>query len=186
MHKPRAPVNGRAADIYNRNRRRPRASNHEIASNSMTHSHNNRKSTEKQNKTALASPAGSSRCLLNDGSSFHFVSEIDNSEAIVTAEKKNPDLEICDQEEIDVLKARTSARQDHVVVLRVSLHCKGCEGKVKKLVSKMEGVTSFEIYMAKKKVTVAGNLTPLRVLSSVSKVKNAKFWPSPPRVSASF
>lgn len=28
-----------------------------------------------------------------------------------------------------------------MVVLRVSLHCKGCEGKVRKHISKMEGET---------------------------------------------
>jgi copper chaperone CopZ len=79
-----------------------------------------------------------------------------------------------------------------VVVLRVSLHCKGCAGKVKKHIAKMEGVTSFDIDIASKKVTVVGDVTPLGVLNSVSKVKPAQFWPSspprtcPPRASASF
>ncbi|KAL6604025.1 hypothetical protein ACP70R_044386 [Stipagrostis hirtigluma subsp. patula] len=84
----------------------------------------------------------------------------------------------------------TRARQHQVVVLRVSLHCKGCAGKVKKHISKMEGVTSFDIDIATKKVTVAGDVTPLGVLNSISKVKSAQFWPatssSPPRASASF
>ena len=48
------------------------------------------------------------------------------------------------------------------------------------------GVTSFNIDFAAKKVTVKGDVTPLGVLNSVSKVKNAQFWPSPPRASASF
>ncbi|RZC82114.1 hypothetical protein C5167_044905 [Papaver somniferum] len=65
-----------------------------------------------------------------------------------------------------------------VVVLRVSLHCKGCEAKVRKHVSRMEGVTSFNIDFANKKVTVTGDVTPLGVLTSVSKVKNAEFWPA--------
>ncbi|KAI3933619.1 hypothetical protein MKW92_030451 [Papaver armeniacum] len=65
-----------------------------------------------------------------------------------------------------------------VVVLRVSLHCKGCEAKVRKHVSRMEGVTSYNIDFANKKVTVTGDVTPLGVLTSVSKVKNAEFWPS--------
>ena len=76
-----------------------------------------------------------------------------------------------------------------VVVLRVSLHCKGCAGKVKKHIAKMEGVTSFDIDIASKKVTVVGDVTPLGVLNSVSKVKPAQFWPTstcPPRASASF
>ncbi|CAA7389567.1 unnamed protein product [Spirodela intermedia] len=66
-----------------------------------------------------------------------------------------------------------------VVVLRVSLHCKGCEAKVKKHLSRMEGVRSFDVDFAAKKVTVVGDVTPLAVLSSFSKVKNAQLWPSP-------
>ncbi|KAG6492292.1 protein SODIUM POTASSIUM ROOT DEFECTIVE 2-like [Zingiber officinale] len=75
--------------------------------------------------------------------------------------------------------AAATKRQNQVVALRVSLHCKGCEGKVRKHISKMEGVTSFEIDFASKKVTVVGDVTPLGVLSSISKVKHAQFWPSP-------
>ena len=36
---------------------------------------------------------------------------------------------------------------------------------------------SFNIEFADKKVTVTGHVTPLSVLSSVSKVKKAEFWP---------
>ncbi|XP_076890145.1 protein SODIUM POTASSIUM ROOT DEFECTIVE 2-like [Bidens hawaiensis] len=64
---------------------------------------------------------------------------------------------------------------DHqVVVLRVSLHCRGCVKKMRKHLSKMEGVTSFTIDFMAKTVTVVGDITPLAVLMSVSKVKNAK------------
>ncbi|XP_010554914.1 PREDICTED: protein SODIUM POTASSIUM ROOT DEFECTIVE 1 [Tarenaya hassleriana] len=66
---------------------------------------------------------------------------------------------------------------DQVVVLRVSLHCKGCAGKVRKHLSRMKGVTSFNVDFAAKKVTVTGDVTPLGVLASVSKVKSAQFWP---------
>ncbi|KAM3355289.1 hypothetical protein ACQJBY_025827 [Aegilops geniculata] len=82
-----------------------------------------------------------------------------------------------------------AVRTTQVVVLRVSLHCKGCAGKVKKHIAKMDGVTSFDIDIPSKKVTVVGDVTPLGVLTSVSKVKPAQFWPSPPRpprASASF
>ncbi|XP_019175972.1 PREDICTED: heavy metal-associated isoprenylated plant protein 7-like isoform X1 [Ipomoea nil] len=64
-----------------------------------------------------------------------------------------------------------------VVVMRVSLHCQGCASKVKKHLSKMEGVTSFSIDLENKKVTVMGNVSPAGVLESVSKVKRAEFWP---------
>lgn len=64
-----------------------------------------------------------------------------------------------------------------VVVMRVSLHCQGCAGKVKKHLSKMEGVTSFSIDLDSKRVTVMGHVSPVGVLESISKVKRAEFWP---------
>ncbi|XP_043699023.1 protein SODIUM POTASSIUM ROOT DEFECTIVE 1-like [Telopea speciosissima] len=82
----------------------------------------------------------------------------------------------CDQASLSSSSTRS---HDQIVVLRVSLHCKGCEGKVRKHISRMEGVTSFSIDFETKKVTVIGNVTPLGVLASVSRVKNAQFWPSP-------
>ncbi|KAL2328694.1 hypothetical protein Fmac_022121 [Flemingia macrophylla] len=78
-----------------------------------------------------------------------------------------------------IVRSSSSTRsKDQVVVLRVSLHCKACEGKVRRHISKMEGVTSFSIDMETKKVTIIGDVTPLGVLASVSKVKNAQLWPS--------
>ncbi|KAK4286502.1 hypothetical protein QN277_003050 [Acacia crassicarpa] len=68
--------------------------------------------------------------------------------------------------------------RNQVVILKVSLHCKGCAAKVGKHISKMQGVTSFCIDMMSKKVTIIGDVTPLGVLASVSKVKNAQFWSS--------
>ncbi|KAF8093758.1 hypothetical protein N665_0379s0043 [Sinapis alba] len=78
--------------------------------------------------------------------------------------------------------SKTSSGSDQVVVLRVSLHChcRGCQGKVKKHLSRMQGVTSFSIDFASKKVTVTGDVTPLEVLGCLSKVKNAQFWTPPP------
>ncbi|XP_012474363.1 protein SODIUM POTASSIUM ROOT DEFECTIVE 3 [Gossypium raimondii] len=67
-----------------------------------------------------------------------------------------------------------TAKPKHVVVLRVSIHYKGCEGKVKKQISKMKGLISFSIDLATKKVTVISDVTPSSVLASVSKVKNAQ------------
>ncbi|MCH90854.1 putative protein TPRXL-like, partial [Trifolium medium] len=64
-----------------------------------------------------------------------------------------------------------------VVVLWVSLHCRACEGKVRKHLTRMQGVSSFNIDFAAKKVTVVGDVTPFSVLESISKVKNAQFWP---------
>nr|KYP58580.1 hypothetical protein KK1_013994 [Cajanus cajan] len=88
--------------------------------------------------------------------------------------------------ESDKIASHKPTLQNQVVVLRVSLHCKACEGKVRKHISKMEGVTSFNIDMEAKKVTIIGHVTPLGVLASVSKVKkNAQLWPSPTSLSSS-
>ncbi|KAK9715995.1 hypothetical protein RND81_06G204500 [Saponaria officinalis] len=73
----------------------------------------------------------------------------------------------------------SSMSEDQVVVLRVSLHCRGCERKMKKHLSKMSGVTSYNVDFIAKKVTVVGDVTPLQVLANISKVKTAKLW-SPP------
>lgn len=72
----------------------------------------------------------------------------------------------------------SSADATEVVVLKVSLHCQGCAGKVSKHIAKMEGVTSFNIDIPKQKVTVVGNITPSGVLQSISRVKNAELWSS--------
>lgn len=71
-----------------------------------------------------------------------------------------------------------STDDDQVVILRVSIHCKGCEGKVRKHISKMEGVTSYTVDIATKKVTVVGKVTPSEVVESISRVKFAQLWPS--------
>ncbi|KAM7254762.1 hypothetical protein ACFE04_020003 [Oxalis oulophora] len=86
-------------------------------------------------------------------------------------------LSVCKSEFATIKENIWFFSQPQVVVLRVSLHCKGCAGKVKKHLSKMEGVKSYNIDFAAKKVTIVGDVTPASVLASVSKVKNAQFWP---------
>ncbi|KAF8727378.1 hypothetical protein HU200_018981 [Digitaria exilis] len=66
--------------------------------------------------------------------------------------------------------------QPKTVELRVSMHCNGCARKVQKHISKMEGVTWFEVDLERKKVVVKGDVTPFEVLQSVSKVKFAQLW----------
>ncbi|KAL3538620.1 hypothetical protein ACH5RR_001986 [Cinchona calisaya] len=85
--------------------------------------------------------------------------------------------------ESQVQVASSLAAKDRVfqvVVMRVSLHCQGCAGKVKKHLSKMEGVTSFSIDLESKRVTVMGHVSPMVVVESISKVKRAELWPSAP------
>ncbi|OEL32619.1 hypothetical protein BAE44_0006362 [Dichanthelium oligosanthes] len=66
------------------------------------------------------------------------------------------------------------------VELKVSMHCYGCAKKVQKHISKMDGVTSFEVDLEKKKVVVMGDITPYEVLESISKVKFAELWAAAP------
>lgn len=135
-----------------------------------------RKSLEKQPQ--LNSPAGSSRYLLSDTAIVDELKPNHDPEpihAIVPMEVTNSGS--IKEDESATINPSSTRSHDQVVVLRVSLHCKGCEIKVKKHLSRMQGVKSFNIDYPAKKVTVIGNVTPVGVLSSISKVKNAQFWP---------
>ncbi|KAF3442039.1 hypothetical protein FNV43_RR15955 [Rhamnella rubrinervis] len=135
----------------------------------------------------LFTPPGSSRYLLGDSgvyfdglSDYHhdpvlalvpFGSNNKQDDQAITIAKDKHSSSASDQ-------SKPPSNSNQVVVLRVSLHCKGCEGKVRKHLSRMKGVSSFNIDFAAKKVTVVGDVTPLSVLASVSKVKTAQLWTS--------
>ncbi|KAI3447653.1 hypothetical protein Pfo_004318 [Paulownia fortunei] len=122
------------------------------------------------------SPAGSTRYLLRDKVFFNALSDSDPAAKLSPEEtSKSKDVKT-EEEPCDAKPPSSSHSPDQVVVLKVSLHCRGCERKLRKHLSRMEGVTSFNIDFAAKKVTVTGNVTPLGVLSSISKVKNAQLW----------
>ncbi|GAB4833682.1 hypothetical protein Ancab_031927 [Ancistrocladus abbreviatus] len=120
------------------------------------------------------SPPESSRYLLDDPDFLDGLGGVDPVLSLVPYESKKAEVERVDAAKAP--KQPPAASSPQVVVLRVSLHCKGCEGKVRKHISRMEGVTSFNIDFAAKKVTVVGDITPLGVLASISKVKNAQLW----------
>ncbi|XP_020202372.1 protein SODIUM POTASSIUM ROOT DEFECTIVE 2 [Cajanus cajan] len=127
-------------------------------------------------------PLGSTRSLLSDTAIVDGSSDYVPNLALTTVNNKTSQV-VHQDEAISVPKLPSSSypksgSSDQVVVLRVSLHCKGCEGKVRKHLSRMQGVTSFNIDFAAKKVTVIGDVTPLSVLASISKVKNAQLWPA--------
>ncbi|RDX82840.1 Protein SODIUM POTASSIUM ROOT DEFECTIVE 2, partial [Mucuna pruriens] len=135
----------------------------------------------------LVTPPGSSRYLLGDTPSLDAASSVyDPDLALTKINKEKAQVLHHDQTNHSSKPSSSSLPNtgslDQVVVLRVSLHCKGCEGKVKKHLSRMRGVSSFNIDFAAKKVTVVGDVTPLSVLASISKVKNAQFWPEPASV----
>jgi copper chaperone CopZ len=111
--------------------------------------------------------------------------DLDHVKTMVPSQKMRAGDLISTDSPLSKSSSSRSCPRDKVVELRVSIHCKGCEGKVRKHISRMEGVTSFKIDLAEKKVTVIGDVTPLGVLTSISKVKNAQFWPSPTSSSSS-
>jgi len=150
----------------------------QVPTEPRTHRHDGKKGQQHKavvvaNGGGLVSPAGSSRYLLSGrapgSAAIEEIQEVDAAPAV--------DAKLEEASEVADPKSRQA--QEQVVVLKVSLHCKACAGKVKKHLSKMEGVTSFDIDFAAKKVTVVGDVTPLGVLNSVSKVKNAQLWAAP-------
>lgn len=63
------------------------------------------------------------------------------------------------------------------VVLKVAMSCEGCSGAVKRVLTKMQGVETFDIDMKEQKVTVKGNVKPEDVFQTVSKTgKKTSFW----------
>ncbi|KAH6804270.1 Heavy metal transport/detoxification superfamily protein [Perilla frutescens var. frutescens] len=63
-----------------------------------------------------------------------------------------------------------------MVVLKVSMHCNGCARKVEKHISKLEGVSSYQIDLETKMVVIRGDIVPFEVLESVSRVKYVELW----------
>lgn len=133
------------------------------------------------------SPPGSSRYLLSDTISLgDVITKIEPLPSSSLTVQPAASLLSITSEDYSSFRQITSSSAtttistpDHqVVTLKVSLHCKGCERKVRKHISEMKGVTSFSIDFAMKKVIVVGDVTPLGVLASISRVKHAKFWPS--------
>lgn len=67
-----------------------------------------------------------------------------------------------------------------IVEMEVHMDCNGCERKIRKALSKLEGVETIDIEIQKKKVTVTGYADQMTVLNAVrSTGKKAEFWPYP-------
>lgn len=131
------------------------------------------------------SPGDSSRYLLTTSSTNHMSSFLYSRrfDPLLTMVEQSPSTSSSPSQPT-FSPPSPAASDNQVVVLRVSLHCKGCERKMRKHISKMKGVRSFNIDFAAKKLTVVGDVTPLSVLASVSKVKKAQLL-TPPLVSSS-
>ncbi|XP_055961282.1 putative pentatricopeptide repeat-containing protein At3g11460, mitochondrial [Mercurialis annua] len=67
-----------------------------------------------------------------------------------------------------------------IVELSVHMDCQGCEKRIRRAISKMQGVDSLEIDMDKQKVTVTGYVEQRKVLKVVRRTgRKAEFWPFP-------
>ncbi|XP_014493406.1 protein SODIUM POTASSIUM ROOT DEFECTIVE 3 [Vigna radiata var. radiata] len=161
---------------------KPHLEKHRKSSADKANSDTRRKSSVDVNDlyTHASAERSSRRYLLADAPFVEWVSESNKFTQMVPSRHDVEDKTmVIKRNHAPTLRSSSSARsKDQVVVLRVSLHCKACEGKIRKHISKMEGVTSFSIEMETKKVTIIGDVTPMGVLASVSKVKNAQLWPS--------
>ncbi|KAI8013528.1 Protein SODIUM POTASSIUM ROOT DEFECTIVE 2 [Camellia lanceoleosa] len=115
----------------------------------------------------LMSPVGSSRYLLAGGGDksnlMEMVSDFDPVLTLVPVDSinnsqalKTEDSSASNSKPPSSSSSSSRSPDQQVVVLRVSLHCKGCEGKVRKHISRMQGVTSFNIDFAAKKVRWSG------------------------------
>ncbi|KAK6124298.1 hypothetical protein DH2020_041955 [Rehmannia glutinosa] len=64
--------------------------------------------------------------------------------------------------------------------MRVHMDCPGCEAKVMKALSKLDGVDNIDIDMSMQKVTVTGWVDQNKVLKAARKTgRNAELWPYP-------
>ncbi|XP_073158551.1 heavy metal-associated isoprenylated plant protein 45 isoform X1 [Henckelia pumila] len=67
-----------------------------------------------------------------------------------------------------------------IVELLVHMDCEGCEKRIRRAISKLDGVDSLEIDMDMQKVTVTGYVDKRRVLKLVRRTgRKAEFWPFP-------
>ncbi|URD85429.1 heavy metal-associated domain containing protein [Musa troglodytarum] len=132
----------RAIDRHTPHLRDPRRA--KSALSSVTRTTTEKKSHSQRRKsldkpTNLISPPGSSRYLLNDDAFFDVFPIVDAAPPPLFSVERSQ-LEVMKKDVPAAVTTPSSAMpQIQVVHLRVSLHCKGCEGKVRKHISKMEG-----------------------------------------------
>ncbi|PIA53298.1 hypothetical protein AQUCO_00900107v1 [Aquilegia coerulea] len=77
-------------------------------------------------------------------------------------------------------KPRQSSNAISKVELLVHMDCDGCKRRIRKAISKLDGVDSFDIDMDNQKVTVTGYIDHRKVLKVVRRTgRKAEFWPCP-------
>ncbi|CAA2967549.1 protein SODIUM POTASSIUM ROOT DEFECTIVE 2-like [Olea europaea var. sylvestris] len=85
------------------------------------------------------SPAGSTRYLLSDKAFLDVLSDFDPALKLVHDEPSKSKADKTD-ESCDGKPPSLSESPEQVVVLRVPVHCRGCERKMRKHISRMEGM----------------------------------------------
>ncbi|GLJ41291.1 hypothetical protein SUGI_0854690 [Cryptomeria japonica] len=64
--------------------------------------------------------------------------------------------------------------------MQVNMDCGGCENKIRKVLSQLQGVDNVEIDMGMQNVTVTGYIDRKKVVKAVRGcVKKAEVWPYP-------
>ncbi|KAG6638584.1 heavy metal-associated isoprenylated plant protein 45-like [Carya illinoinensis] len=79
-------------------------------------------------------------------------------------------------------RARRAQFSDAISIVELLVHmdCEGCEKRVRRAISKIQGVDSLDIDMDKQKVTVTGYVEQRKVLKMVRRTgRKAEFWPFP-------
>ncbi|WOG99072.1 hypothetical protein DCAR_0518420 [Daucus carota subsp. sativus] len=128
-------------------------------------------------RLCLSSSYGTSCCICINGygSSFDGVDDLEKEPLVGTEGDELVRL----KDFVEEPKSLALQLKPKIVVLRVSMHCNGCARKVEKHISKMDGVTSYQIDLETKMVVIMGDIVPFEVVESIAKVKNAEFWQSP-------
>ncbi|PUZ77087.1 hypothetical protein GQ55_1G342100 [Panicum hallii var. hallii] len=77
-------------------------------------------------------------------------------------------------------RSSTLSNASSIVEMNVHMDCDGCEKRVKKAMSRLQGVSSVEIDMDRQKVTVTGRVDRREVLRAARRTgRAAEFWPWP-------
>jgi len=79
-----------------------------------------------------------------------------------------------DEKKGDEKQSETEPKPEPVTVLKVDMHCTGCAREVMKSIKHFKGVEHFEVDMHLNKVTVKGNVDPLKLRERVQKKSGRK------------
>ena len=83
--------------------------------------------------------------------------------------------------------SKEEALKVQTCVLKVNIHCDGCQKKVKKILNKIDGVYHTSIDPEQGKLTVSGVVDPATIIKKLNKAgKPAELWGSKAGVANQF